>query len=156
MSKSPRLAELWPALQARIDTPDVLKILKGGRTFRVTEDFADFRGTEGAVWGLQVLKPITTLWPDREISDEFRSVAFQVASYMNAPPGYDVTEPVEKLQHLVYEQLQDWIPPSNQFKRVLVSFKITRQRPPQTMLDWDEDRSLWMLSSDYMTEAAGK
>jgi hypothetical protein len=154
MSKSPRLAELWPAIQARIDTPDTLKILNGGRTFRAMENFAAFRGPEGAPWGLQVVKPVTTLWPVQEISDEFRSVAFQVASYMSAPPGYDVSEPLEKLQVIVYDQLQDWTP--SQFKRLLVSFKITRQRPPQTMPDWDEDRSLWMLSSDYITEAAGK
>jgi hypothetical protein len=153
---SPRLKELWPAIQARIDTPDALKIMKVGRTFRVTENFADFRGPEGTIWGLQVLKPITTLWPTVEISDEFRPVAFHIASYMNSVGGADVTDPLEKLQDIVYQQLHQWTPPANMFQRVLMSFMITRQRPPQTMPEWDADRNLWMLSSDYKTEAAPK
>jgi hypothetical protein len=156
MSKSPRLAELWPAIQTRLDTPDAKKIMVVGRTFRVTEDFASFRGQEGTAWGMQVVKGIRTLWPDREVSDVYRPLYFQVASYYNAPAGYDPSDPLEKLQDIAYQQLHGWVPPKETFKRVLVSFRIVRERPPQNMPDWDEDRMLWMLSSDYHTEVAGK
>jgi hypothetical protein len=153
---SPRLAELWPAIQARIDTPEAIQIMNGGRTFRATENFAAFRGPEGSPWGMQVVKPTATLWPVQEVSDFFRPVGFQVATYMNAPVGYVIEEPIEKLQDIVYKQLHEWTPAANTFKRVLVSFKITRQRPPQAMPEWDADRGLWMLSSDFRTEAASR
>jgi hypothetical protein len=148
---SPRLYEFWKALQARLDTAAVLETLNTGRTFVVGIDkFDDFRGPEGKPWGYQVVQPISSLWPTAEISDFYRPVSFNVKSLMTDFGGR--VQALEKLQDIVYTQLHEWTPPK--YSRVLVNFKLYRQRPPQVLPEWDEDIDLWWLSSQFGTEAA--
>lgn len=151
-----RLAEIWDAIRDQLATDDSTTVLNGGRVYLNTEDFAEPPGPEGGAWGRQVIIPSTTLWPVAEVSDLYRPVNFTVRSEMNSihDPGYNAAYPLEKLQDITYTQLYHWWPGPTTYTRVVVTLWFYRQRPAQSQPQWDADRSLWWMSSEYRFEAA--
>jgi hypothetical protein len=79
-------------------------------------------------------------------------VRSEMHDYKPRPPAtWRAVIALERLQQIAAEQLVGWAPtPSS---GVLVRRRVWRERPPQPMPEWDEDRNLWWLSSEYRCEA---
>lgn len=148
-----RGAGLWTAMAARLTTPEVLRILNGGRVYRASEDYSREERTDGQPWGRDVLVPVETLWPGRDVEPGWRGLNWLVRSEMRgvAASGYDVLVALERLQQSAYEQLQDWAPTAAEVGAQLVR-PIWRERGWQGMPEWDAERRLWWLSSEFRAE----
>lgn len=158
-----RLGQFWVDMQARLSTPETLGILRDGRpasavpnarVYRATEDFSEDAGPSTARWGRQVIIPAETLWPGAEVDSWYRGAGWLVRSEMNdfTGAGYDPTIPLERLQQIAYEQLNGWAPTPGPTTDYMVTRPIWRQRPPQPMPEWDGDRELWWMSSEFRGE----
>lgn len=153
------LAAFWAAVAARLSTPEALRILGGGRVYRATEEEVGTPVAGSTVpWGRLVLVPTQTMWPEEEIASAYRRVGFLVRAEMNdfrpAPPAtYDVARPLERLQQIAFEQLAGWLP-APATVGVVLRQALYRGRAPQGMPEWDGDREMWWISSEWRCEAS--
>lgn len=150
---SVRLAPFWRQVQARLSTSAMLAELTGGRVYRASEDYAAPEAPR-APWGRLVLVPVTTLWPTGELDSAVRGINWLVRAELMPPsaPAYDPALVLEKVQQLTSEQLQGWLPPPQD--GVLVRLAVYRARPPQPMPEWEPERALWWLSSEFRCEVS--
>lgn len=148
-----RVAEFWHTLRTRLDTP-ALGVIQGaqGRVYIPSDASQEMPGPDQPA-GRTVILPIATLWPvlERQSTD---LVPFLVRTDRNDfdAPNYDGLVAAEAAQAEIYGQLQGWCPEGFTFLRV--AFAVYRRRAPERLLQRDEVRQCWFLSSDFQFEAA--
>ena len=157
--RSVKLGPFFEAVRGRAETTEAKNIMsapsKGtpGKVYLGWEDYGTPEGDSQEPWGREIIKPGETMWPSREIDSAYRGVNFLVVTEMNAflGQGYNPADDLERLQQIAYEQLQDYAPDLSAFD-LLVRRAIYRERGPQAMPEYDQDRELWWLSSEFRTE----
>lgn len=149
----------WMDLQTRLTTPETLEILQDGRpdlhplgrVYRGTEDYSKAVGDANRKWGRQVIVPTATLWPSTETEPGWRGVGWLVRSEMNAPPGTNPGLGLGRLQQIAFGVSVGWAP-KNAARGYMTVRPVWRERGPQSMPEWDVERELWWLSSEYRVE----
>lgn len=152
-------APFWQDVKARLSTAEALRILQNdrpdlhplGRVYLAHEDYSRPVGATGARWGRLEVVPTTTLWPAAETEPGYRGLGWLVRSVANVEAGSDPGTMLNRLQTIAWEQLNGWAP-KNQPKGYMAVRPIWRQRGPQPMPEWDPDRKLWWLSSEFRAE----
>jgi len=149
------LSVFWKAMQVRLATPSTLRLLNGGRIYRGTEDYSREERTDSAPWGREVILPTDTLWPPVVTDSDRRGFGWLVRSEMRVPTGvdYDAAATLARLQQNVWAGLMGWSPTPAEVGVVLRT-PIWPQRPPQLMPEWDTDRRLWWVSSEWRAEGS--
>lgn len=153
--RNTRLRLFWVTLESRLSTTEILNILNGGEVYRATDDFSQDERTDAQPWGRLIIIPSTTLWPSSDVSGGYRDFNFSIRAEMRVPdPTHnDPLQPLEGLQSRVFELLEGWLPTPAQVGVVLRQ-AVTRYSPTEAMPDWDAERSMWLLTSEWRCRAS--
>lgn len=153
--RSLRLATFWNTLKSRLSTQEILNILNGGKVYKATDDFSHDEREDNQPWGRLVIVPATTLWPTSDVSAGYRGFNFLIRAEMRVPnsTANDPLQPLEGLQSRVYELLEGWMPTPAQVGVVLRQ-AVTRYGPTEPMPDWDDERDMWLVRSEWRCEAS--
>lgn len=149
---SARVGPLWDLLRARLNgSAETMQILSGGKNYLVWEDWSKPEGSLEKFWGRQVLKPSETLWPAVEVDPSYRGVGWLLVSEVWwYREGWNPLISLERLQQLAYSLWMGYSPPVTD--GMLVRLPIWRHRAPHPTPQWDEDRRMWWISSEWRTE----
>ena len=149
------LSTFWKALVIRLSTAATLRLLNGGKVYRGTDDYSREERQDAQPWGREVVLPIETLWPAVLTDSDRRGFGWLVRSEMRVPTGmdYDASATLARLQQYAWDQLVGWTPSPAEVGVVLRG-PIWPQRPPQLLPEWDADRRLWWVSSEWRAEGS--
>lgn len=150
------LARFWAALVARLTTAQTTKLLNGGKVYRGTDDYSADERKDTQPWGRQVILPIETLWPAVLTEPDRRGFAWRVRSEMRAPVPlgtYDVSGTLGLLQQIAWDQQNGWLPSSAE-SGVVLWRPVWPQQPPQGMPEYDSERRMWWVSSEWRAEGS--
>lgn len=149
---SAELGPLWELLRTRLNaSTETMQILHGGKNYLVWEDWSAPEADPGTHWGRQIIKPAETLWPSVETDSAYRGASWLLVSEMwwwrN---GYNPLLSLERLQQIAYSLWSRYTPGAA--GGTLVRMPIWRHRAPHPTPQWDEDRRIWWISSEWRTE----
>ncbi len=151
-----RLSELWAAVKARLAGDATLTQVLGGanRVYLAAEVPLEAPTNGGQLLMRLVLTPVLSVLPDGEYDAEDRKkrVRFLVRTEHSQwqAQGYQVNVALEAAQARAYKLLDQWAPPPGAYARTLIPLACTR--PAQAMPMWDNQRLLWVLTSEWAVE----
>lgn len=153
-----RIADLWPLLKARLDTPHMAAILGGRRAdggprvYHVLDNFSAAEGPESRPWGRVVLVPSDVPW-ERATDAPARRVNFLVRAEFNdfRAKGYNVQVALEAAQQEAHSLLRLWVP---ELSQSTAAMPLYLYREPQASPLWDDGRGLYFTTSEWRMEAA--
>jgi hypothetical protein len=156
----PQLAELWPAIVARLDTPQLRALLltTGGpgtpSGVYLEGDDPPPDGLNDTPWGRLAVVPVVRAYGMAAALGESRPVAFLVRAEFNNldDPGYSVDVSLDAAHRLAYQRLQGWTPAAasgEPFRHLRPFTPVGLAEYPQARALYDDPRALYFTSAQY-------
>ena len=159
----PDPAELWPAVQARLATPEMATVLRGPNRVYVEGSPLPTALANDQDWGNLAIVPTRTLWNPAAVPGETRGVAFLIRAEFNnlVRPGYSPDISIGAAQRTAYGLLQGWVPapaggtPAD-FRHFRPANDVQIASWAQARALWDDERGMWYSSAEYRVSLLDK
>jgi hypothetical protein len=154
-----RVSTFWPALLARLRVSALTGILNSALAsagvYLATDDFSRDERSDGAPWGRVIVIPTTALWPVTDVDPGWHGFGWLVRGEMRIPnPTSDPPgDALGRLQQLTHDRLLNWLPTVGESGLV---FRVPPYlyRYADALPDWDDQRKMWLLNSEWRAEAS--
>jgi hypothetical protein len=164
----PDTAELWPAMQARLNTVALAAVLRGPSRVYVEGAQAPAGLENDRDWGSVAIVPTRSLWNPPARPGESRGVGFLLRAEFNnlVAPGYTPDVSIGAAHRVIMKRIQGWVPaPVNgagveqtpaDFRHIRPATDVQIASYAQPRALWDDDRGMWYSSAEYRVSIIDK